>query len=138
MSFNFKLLKKRETKISKENAEKQLARYLDYHNLEEDDVSDIENYLNKLVKAVMQGRLEFKDEEGRVIAVQHLSTNKQLVYAGKKGVAKMAMKDSDISDHFGKVYSLASSLAGMDRITISQLPDSDIDIVEAIGFLFLQ
>jgi len=126
--------------ISQEVAEEQLNAFLDYYEIELDELpEEINGAVKKLLSAICKGRVEvlsngeikqiFKNPPGEV---------SEVVYKELTGSAKLAMKGKSAEDHHGRIYALLGSLAGIDERGISKLRGVDLSVAECIGVLFLQ
>lgn len=131
------------TVISREVAEEQLDLFLDYYDLEIDDFANeamkeqFETSCNKLIKAIMKGHLEVK-EDSDLYVTQILRNGESMNYAVVSGKHKIAMKGKKDTDGYGKIYTLIGSITSLGETAISKLKGVDLSIAECLGFLYLQ
>lgn len=140
---------KKKNIIGLEDAEKQVAIFVDYYDLEigeegtnPDHQENIEAALKKLVRHVMAGRLEIElDENDKIQITQHIKKGdgdmKTLKYRVLNGQAKKEMKNAKDGDFHGKMYAMVGSLAGTSGNGIANLTGSDLSVCECLGALFL-
>jgi hypothetical protein len=92
---------------------------------------------NKLIKSIMKGRLEIKEDEGLKVK-QSLRSGETLEYSELCGKHKLAMKGKKDGDHFGRIYAILGSVTKAGEAAISKLTGVDMSVAECLGFLFLQ
>lgn len=128
---------------SKETAKNELKKMLDYYEIEIEEIEDeklktaIENSYNRLVKAVMKGRLKVKLENGIEIIQKLKDGTTEIKYKEINGKAKTAMAGKKEDDFYGKAYALMGSLSGLGESAISSLKGVDLSLVEVLGLIFL-
>jgi len=130
-----------ENKISKETAEKQVAALLDYYELEASALNDdlsaaLDMSRDKLIRAVMKGRLEIVEEDGIKIT-QHTRSGERLEYSELSGRSKIAMGKKSSGDNYGKIYALCGHMTGLGEAGICKLKGLDLSLCEALGSIFL-
>ena len=141
-----------QTKISRESAEAAVDEFYDYYEIDPADESeDIREQLLKakrrLIKAVMVGRIEFKEESNKkgiseMVVYQHLK--KPLAngtdvfrYREMSGRAKTAMKGASDNDMAGKMQSLLGYLSGTSAGIVADLQGVDYSLAESLSAIFL-
>lgn len=130
-------------KISAEVARDQLDLFLEYYEIDSDDIPEkqieaVEASKNRVIKAIRKGKLEVTDNDGCVKFVQHLKTEKTIIYGEISGQSKIAMKSKLEADYYGRIYALVGSLTGVGETGILKLKGADMSLAECIGALFLQ
>jgi len=131
--------------ISKESAEEILKDFYEYYDVDFDEIDEeksksLKSHKEKLISAVMRGRLEIKrDDKDDVVIVQHIgSASEKLEYSSQVGKAFLAMKKYESNDHMGRAYAMLGSLAGMNAEAISQLKPVDLKVALAIGLTLIE
>ena len=132
-------------KISKETAELELKKMLDFYEIEIDEIEDkdlkriIKAGYWRLVKAVRYGRLKFELKDGTISICQYTrNKNTEIKYREIDGVAKMAMSGYDSKDYYGQSYGLMGSLCGLGEAAIlQQIKGVDLSLLEVLGMIFL-
>jgi hypothetical protein len=143
---------KHKPKVSRENAELAVDEFFDYYEIDPDDEEDdtrsqLFKARRKLVKAVMAGRLEFKQEPNKkgveeMFVVQHLKKpfangTDRFVYREMGGRAKTAMKGASDNDIAGKMQSLMGYLSGTSAGVIADMQGADYSLAESLSLVFL-
>jgi hypothetical protein len=130
-------------KLSKETAQAELQKMLDYYEIDIDEIEDkelkkaIKAGYDRLIKAVRLERLQVITEDGIKI-IQKLKSNGSTVeYREIDGKSKMAMAGKDEKDYYGKSYALMGSLSGLGENVISNMKGVDLSLVETLGMIFL-
>lgn len=136
---------KKEAVISKEVATDHVNAFLNYYDLSENDLKnkdqkDMFNVcIDKIVKAITEGRLTISEhKDGYPELTQKLRSGELLVYGILKGKSKVAMKDCEDSDMYGRIYALVGALTGVGGSAIEEIKGKDLSLAESIGFLFLK
>lgn len=139
-------------KISRESAEAAVDEFFDYYELDpEDEDPDSKAQLvkakKKMVKAVQNGRLEFKTETNKkgieeMCVYQHLKKplangTATFRYREMGGRAKTAMKGAGENDMAGKMQSLLGYLSGTSAGIIADLQGVDYSLAESLSLVFL-
>jgi Glu-tRNA(Gln) amidotransferase subunit E-like FAD-binding protein len=129
--------------LSKESAQAELRKMLDYYEIDIDEIEDkelkkaIKAGYDRLIKAVRLERLQVVTENGIKI-IQTLKSNGSTVeYREIDGKSKMAMAGKDEKDYYGKSYALMGSLSGLGENVISNMKGVDLSLVETLGMIFL-
>lgn len=128
---------------SKETAKNELKKMLDYYEIEIEEIEDeklrtaIENSYNRLIKAVMKGRLRINLNDGIEIVQKLKDGTTEIKYKEINGKAKTAMAGKKEDDFYGKAYALMGSLSGLGESAISSLKGVDLSLVEVLGLIFL-
>lgn len=131
-------------KLSKEVAWDHINIFLDYYDIDLDDIDDkeqkraVELSIKKLIKPIQEGLLVIKEKDGSIQVIQRMKkTDSVLTYAEISGKHKVMMgKDSD-DNGFKRMYTLVASLTSMDYEKIENLKGIDSRIVEGLASLFL-
>jgi len=132
------------TIISWEVASEQFDLFLGFYDLEADDFANeatkeqFETVSNKLIKAIMKGRLEIREADSSLCVTQILKNGDSLEYSVVSGKHKLAMKGKKDTDIFGRIYAIMGSITGLGETAISKLQGADLSIAESLGFLLLQ
>lgn len=149
---NVAQLPQSQNKISRESAELAVDEFFDYYEIDpEDEEPDTRAQLikakNKLIKAVMKGRLEFKEEQNKrgiseMIVYQHLKKPFQngtdhFRYKEMGGLAKVAMKGAGENDFAGKMQSLMGYLSDSSAGIIADMKGADYSLAESLALVFL-
>lgn len=136
---------KKEAIISKEVATDHVNAFLNYYDLSENDLKNkdqkdmFNTCIDKIVKAITEGRMSIKEnEKGYPEITQKLQSGELLVYGVLSGRSKVAMKDCEDSDMYGRIYALIGSLTGVGGSAIEEIKGKDLSLAESIGFLFLK
>jgi len=137
-------------KLSKESAQEQIKLLFDNYNMDPADIEDekkansLLGLKNLLEILVMNRQIEVKEtDDGGVIVEQHLQrppkdfANPVITYAEICGKHKIAMKDNDENDNYGKIHSLMGAMSGLGGTAISQLKTVDMSAIETLGAYFL-
>lgn len=143
-----------EMRISQENAEKEMEKYLAYFDLNIDELKSeqsnsdrrdaLQSSYDRLIKAVRKGRLEVKTDGGEdgdeiqlIQTVGKIGKETKLIYKELSGAAKVAMKDAETNDDYGRVYALAGSLNGLGMAGMKKLKGRDLSTAESIGAIVM-
>jgi hypothetical protein len=139
-------------KVSRENAEAAVDEFFEYYEIdpadEEDDVrGQLMKAKRKIIKAVMAGRLEFKEETNKkgvseMAVYQHLKKpmsngTSTFRYGEMGGKAKTAMKGASDNDMAGKMQSLLGYLSGTSAGIIADMQGADYSLAESLSLVFL-
>jgi len=142
------IFEKKDNKLSKEDAEKQLQILLDYYEIEIDDIkvteakNGLEQTIDKTIKHIRRGRLEIKLDE-KLSVVQTMQQGKggevseTIPYGILKGETKMAMRDKKGEDFHGRLYAMMASLGNIGENDIKKFEGLDLSVVECLGALYL-
>lgn len=129
-----------EVQISRETAEREFQKIVDYYEIEEFDREDQQDLFDqsksKLVKAIQKNRLKIDDENGLKIT-QTTKSGENLEYREIDGRAKQAMSKAKEGDHAGKMYAMLGSLCGGGPDLIMKLKGPDLSTAESLGAVFL-
>lgn len=133
------------TPISKESAEKEFEKFIDFYDvdlevLDDDQREMFKSAQKKTIGAIMKGRVEFiTDGDGRVVIHQHLRKEGSSVvkYGVLIGTAKNSIKSGKNKSDYGRLYALMGSLSGIAEYQISKFEGSDLTTMEALATLFL-
>lgn len=128
-----------ENKISRETAENIFQEFLDYYDLDLEEVTEEQAKAwkpsqEKIIKAIMKGRLEIKTEDSFLIT-QHLKGGETIDYKEITGQAKVTMDKE--KGEYGKMYALLGSLSGLGSAALRKMNGRDVSLAETIGFFFL-
>lgn len=129
--------------ISKETAEKELSKLMDYYEISLDTIEDeevkrmIQAGYDRLVKAVRLGRLQIKIENGLQVIQKLRSTGTEIVYREIDGEAKAAMDGHDPKAYNKRAHALMGSLSGLGEAAIKKLKGVDLSLCEVLGLIFL-
>jgi hypothetical protein len=118
-----------------------LQEWLDYYDIEFDDIVNeqgkegAETAVNKLKRAIRNGRLEIEeDPEKGLIVIQH--TKKTVIKYGEiSGKSKMEA-DKHKGNH-SRLYAILGSLSGLGVDAIAKLKGKDLGLAECIAVVFL-
>jgi len=139
-------------KVSRESAEAAVDEFFEYYEVDpSDEIDDVREQLGKakrkLIKAVMYGRLEFKEETNKkgiseMVVYQHLKKplsngTDTFRYREMGGRAKTAMKGASDNDMAGKMQSLLGYLSGTSAGIIADLQGVDYSLAESLSLVFL-
>jgi len=131
--------------ISKKVAEDQLEIFFESYEIEVESMPDvvrnvIETCQNKLITAIIKGRLEITKEDGNLRIKQNLHEHSgdatEIIYGKLNGSAKASMKDNMSNNE--KLYALMGSLSGLTVNAIKKLEGLDHSTMENLGLVFLQ
>lgn len=149
---NVATLPQGKNKIDGQRAEEIVDEFFDYYEIDpEDEEPDSKAQLlkakKKLIKAVMAGRLEFKEETNKkgiseMAVYQHLKKplpngTSTFRYREMGGRAKTAMKGAGENDVAGKMQSLMGYLSGTSAGIIADLQGVDYSLSESLSLVFL-
>lgn len=131
--------KKNENKLSEESAKTQLDLLFDYYGVDIDNFQEEQKSTTaELIAAIRAAKVEIKEQEDDVVAIQTLRSGQTLEYKGLcLADAKIAMKAAKSDDQYGKIYALLGSLSGVGIEGIKKLAPSDLSIAESLGLVFL-
>ncbi len=142
------IFKKKENKLSKEDAETQLQILLDYYEIDIEDVkvtdakNGLEQTIDKTIKHIRRGRLEITMGD-KLSVIQTMQqgkggeTSEKIPYGILKGESKIAMKDKKGEDFHGRLYVMMASLGNINENDIKKFEGLDLSVVECLGALFL-
>ncbi len=131
------------TVIQKKDAQAQLKLLTDFYDIDMDFIpadaqTGMELCTLGILKHIMRGRLEIKEENGRVIVVQNLvypvGDLKQLKYKNLGGIARLESDKGDKQNE--KVNYLLGSLSGGGPAEIEKLDGVDRGAAECVANLF--
>lgn len=129
--------------ISEESAQKELSTFLEYYEVEVEDMEDkarkaFDALLPVIIRGIRKGMIEFNnDDENGQCVVQTLRNKKVIKYKEMNGQAKMAMNKKAEDDASGQCYALLGSLCGEGETLISKLKGPDLKRAEHIGGMLL-
>lgn len=132
-----------EIKLSKKNGKEILQKMLDYYEIDIEEIEDkdlkksIKQGIDRLIKAIRYGRIEFKFENGIQVIQTLRSNGEQIIYEEINGEAKTAMAGKQQDDFYGKSYALMGSLSGWGESAIKKLKGVDLSLAEVLGMIFL-
>lgn len=129
-------------KISRERAQEIIQEWLDFYDIDfEDIVNDqgkegAQTIQNKLVRAIMKGRLETdpNNEKGFVV-FQHINDGKTLIYNELSG--HQMIEGEKAKGSIAGMYAMLGSLCGLGSTAIKNLKGKDLGLAHAIGTIFL-
>lgn len=139
-------------KIDDDRAEEIVNEFFDYYEIDPNDEepdtrAQLMKAKNKLVKAVIKGRLDFKEEPNskgisEMVVYQHLKKPFQngtdcFRYKEMGGTAKVAMKGAGENDFAGKMQSLMAYLSGTSAGIIADMKGADYSLAESLALVFL-
>jgi hypothetical protein len=143
---------KHKPKFGPDRAEEIVGEFFDYYEIDPDDEEDdtrsqLLKAKRKLIKAVMAGRLEFKQEPNKkgieeMHVIQHLKKpfangTDRFIYKEMGGRAKTAMKGASDNDIAGKMQSLMGYLSGTSAGVIADMQGADYSLAESLSLVFL-
>ena len=137
----------KERKISHESAENQLESFLEYYDIEFDDIENERSHdaamqtKKKIIRAIVSGRIEINEVDGVPLISQHLKNTdeeKTLNYVEITGRHKLVLDQKKEDKNYSKIYTLLASLSNTSESVIAKLKAADMGIAESLGFLFLQ
>lgn len=142
-----------EYKVCEETAEKNLEYLFRYYRLNLKTLRDkqikrvIEVNYNRLIDAVMEGRLEIKEENGRPVITQHIMFSevkgfdgnniKSLNYAILSGKHKRNIANAEEGDMYRQSYLLVGAITGVGGDKIEEMLAADLSLCEVLGVFFL-
>lgn len=140
--------KKKEMVLSEEAAEQQLQLFLDYYDIDLEDTDDKDllranrSVKKKVIKAIRKGLVEVKEENETLNVYQTLEKPMQGItnpirYKEPTGHSKIAMKESDKEDYYGKMYNLLGGMSGEGKAPFLKMKGKDLSIAESLALLFL-
>ena len=133
--------------VSEQVAKDQFKIFADYYDLDVTLVpasarESVDSAIDRIMKAIKQGRLEIRTSESGVELVQTfkfpMGEKSSMTYGVLTGKTKVALKTKSEQDPFGRMYALAGSLTGIGDDGIMALKGPDLSLAECIGCLFLQ
>lgn len=136
--------KKEELTISRETAEEQLFGWLDYYDLQYDNLLDeakqlCDRYCENLIRGVRIGKLTLNADG----TIKHkLESETEIIYQALKGKAKTqgqktSVEGSDETRQTRRMYAIMASLGNLEEKNIEDFHAIDMAYVEAIAFLYL-
>jgi hypothetical protein len=128
-----------------ENAKVEVDKFLQYYRIDvtgqDENTQAVRLASEKLVKAVMEGRLKFEMRDGDMWVIQKLikplGNRMELEYRELDGKAKLQMKHNIDTDTHGKIQSLMGGLCKLGGAVLSNLKSVDLSTMESIGLVFL-
>ena len=128
-----------ENKISKESAEISFESFLDYYDIDKEDLTDeeklpFEQGKRRIIKAIRTGRLEITIDD-KLVITQNVKGGQTIEYQEVTGKAKMEMDKE--KGNYGKVYALLGSLSGLGGGAFKKLSGKDLSLAETLGAVFL-
>ena len=134
--------------LSEEAAEEQLELFCDYYGINLDDEDDKEirranaSVKKKIIRSIRRGLVEFKEEEDTFNVYQNLIKPLQgitspIKYKEPTGHSKIAMKESENTDYYGKMYNLLGGMSGEGKKPFLKMKGQDLSIAESLALLFL-
>lgn len=134
--------------ISEENATKAFQKLMDYYDVDPEDYRDQKIQYNafktikrRLIRAIRQGNMEIKDEEGTPIIYQNLrkppgDIGKQIRYKELDGNCRVALKD-EAEDGNLRNQALAAIMIGEPVIVVRNFRSADLSLAEYIASFFM-
>jgi len=135
-------------KISKENATAIFNKLVKYYDVDPEDFgsrkdlkSSFEYVSTRLIRAIKNGDLEIKDENGTPIVYQHLRKppaelkGSTIKYKELDGNCRAAMKDTDNDNMRNQM--LIAALIGEDVSIILNFKSKDLSIAEYLASFFM-
>lgn len=132
--------------LSKESAEKEAQKFLDYYEISREDLEDgalIEAYdmsLPGFIKGIQKGFISFEhseDPKKAYCVVQKLRSGTSLTYKELDGDAKVEMGKIPSAQFTKKIYTLLGKLSGEGIEVVKKLRGPDIKRAEIIGQMLL-
>ena len=132
-------------KISRESAEAELKRFLDYYEIDggdfnEEQLKAHEQSKERIIKAIRLGRLEVGEDGFTLIQTLRdpVGESSTITYGELRGKAKVSMKSKSDTDYYGRCYAVLGALSGLGDTAIINLRGVDLSLAECIGSIFLQ
>lgn len=129
--------------INKEQATKEIERWLDFKRVRPQKRADQESQIETLIECVMHGTVEVDED---CFLVQNLSFGlgndesiKQLKYKPRLSVfeSQKHLKGVSASDADGRLVAYISALTNSSKNVIGQMDSEDISIGQTIALFFL-
>lgn len=138
-------VKMSESKISLEVAKDQMQEFLDYYDIDQDDIvveqgpEAIETILNRLVRAIQKGHLEIQDNGTKVIQNLKFPMGDvtQITYGVLTQKNKYAMEGISDKKPIARMNALMGSLAGVPGNAFMNLKGVDLSVMERLATLFM-
>lgn len=129
--------------VSEDSATEQIGIMLDFYDIDpyflpDEQKNIVEAYTRKLIKAIMKGRFEITEKDGKPVMTQHLESGTTIVYKTIKGSNREELAKVKEGNHYGRVYALLGAMSGIGKDAFSNLEGTDLLTAEAFGMLFLQ
>jgi hypothetical protein len=129
--------------INEEVATEQAGIMLDYYDIDPEDLPEdqqkvVETYTRKLIKAIMKGRVEIKEVDGKPAITQFTDGGSTIEYGVLSGKAREETSKVKDNNHYGKIFAMLGSMGNVGKDGISALEGPDLTTAEALGMLFLQ
>lgn len=126
-------------KLTEEIAEQQLQVFLDYYELEAEDLTEkqinvYETVAKRIKKSIRKGRLTIEGDLDNLKMTYKTKNGHELSFKELTGKAKLAMKSDS---HDGQTQELIGYLTGEGASVISDLSGADLSVMESLGLLFL-
>jgi len=128
--------------LSKESAENEMKKLLDYYEIKIDAIEDenlkkaIKQGYDRAIQAVRRKRLQIKLENG-IQVIQTTRNGGIFTYREIDGSAKCAMDGYPAEAMYKRAYALLGSLSGDGEKAIMNLKGVDLSLAEVLGLLFL-
>lgn len=132
-----------EIKLSKESAEKEFDKLLDYYEIEEEDLGKGQKRaLNAMkpiiIKGIQKGKISVgENDSGEFTIKQVLKSGTEVIYKELDGKAKVEMEKVSEDQPLTRCYVLMGYLSGIGTAGIHKFRAKDIARAEAIGTMLL-
>ena len=132
-----------EIKLSKESAELEFDKLLDYYEIEEEDMGKdqkkaLEAMKPIIVKGIQKGKIEVGvNDNGEFTVKQKLKSETEVIYKELDGKAKVEMEKIPGDQPLTRCYVLMGYLSGVGTAGIHKFRAKDIARAEAIGTILL-
>lgn len=133
---------KEDYSISKQTAENELKKMLDYYEIKIEEIEDenlkkaIKQGFDRAIQAVRRKRLQVKIENG-IQVIQTTRSGGTFTYREIDGDAKCAMDGYPAEAMYKRAYALLGALSGNGESAIKKLKGVDLSLAEVLGLLFL-
>lgn len=125
--------------ISENSAKEQLNLLLEFYDTDLEELGDDDKMRvkieRKLVKAIMQGKIEVENSSEEFLVKQTIKDGTQFVYHEIDGTAKVRM--DTFEGKYERLYGLLAILAKKKIEKIQQIKGKDLTIAEYLGLIFL-
>ena len=136
-----------ESKVSLEVAKDQMQEFLDYYDIDQDDIvveqgpEAVKTIMNRLIRAIRSGNLEIRINDGSLSVIQRLRNPPgdilEITYKEIGGEAKRAMDAVPETKPALRMQTFMGYLSGLNADAIKKLKGADYSIVERLAILFM-